>query len=297
MRRAWLQKHPTPVTRDGAFHWYPANQDAELRASFAERLAGITVPAILWHHAPGRVAWASAFAATAPKDGRHYVGLALVVVDGDESTADLMTTLVPPLAAPWVGDLPPIERAIPCAVPDVASVARALLSGGTAPVGDVAHRGLPRAIAAIERVMPPCSRIRTGAWTEVDRARTADRVAELAGLAVTAPRSRAAGAWRLLVELAAATGRDVDTLAAEAENEVTTDWLTDLNGWGRGRGGDATTLADRVALRAFSHLCADRDPRTTYAEVRWRSLLPALRRAELLALAGKRTPSLWGPHA
>ena len=331
MRRAWLQKHPSPAARDGAFHWYPAGVDAELRAGFAERLAGVAVPAILWHHAPGRVAWASAFAATAPDDGRNYVGLALVVVEGPGTPADLLARLELPVAAPWTVEparrepasaprpaggiarprppRPPEPEPSPLAgIANPAALARALISGGTA-VANPASPGLPAAIAALERVMPASviGRARTGVW--VDRGvatATPDRVAELAVAAVASPRSRFAAAWRLLVELGAATGRDVDTLAADAETADTVgpedgvapladngDWLGTLNAWGRGRlTRDTIELADRVALRAFSHLAADRDPAHVIAEVRWRALLPASRRVELLAVVGRRNPTL-----
>jgi len=144
-RYAWLQKHPTPAARGGEFHWYPSDGDRELYASFAERLPAATGGA-LWQLAPGEVAWALPFVAVAP-DGRRYTGLALAV-------AESLAQLVPAVAAPWTEATTEPVPATPPALPDLAGVARALLDGGNAAVGAPEHVGLPRAIAAVERVMP-----------------------------------------------------------------------------------------------------------------------------------------------
>jgi hypothetical protein len=71
-RHAWLQKHPSPLTSDGEFHWYPDVPqvgDRELRAGLVERVRGIEPPAVLWQLERGRVAWGQVFSATAPLDG------------------------------------------------------------------------------------------------------------------------------------------------------------------------------------------------------------------------------------
>ncbi len=102
IRHAWLQKHPSPAAGRGEFHWYPPDGDRELRASFVERSRGIEAPAVLWQLAPGRVSWARVFAATAPIDGRRYVGLVLTTAEAEgASPADLLEALEVPEAAPW----------------------------------------------------------------------------------------------------------------------------------------------------------------------------------------------------
>lgn len=296
-RRAWLQKHPTPAASGGEFHWYGdgdgANSDNRaLQARFAERLAGQAAPAMLWEHAPGCVAWARTFAAVAPHDGRRYVGLALVVVDAaGAAPASLLAELDAPRGAPWPGDANEIGEV--GGGLDVAVAARALLDGASAAAGDAS----PRSIAAIEAVLPApvTATIRRGAWLDGAPAALDDRVAALVAAAVTAPRSRAATAWRALRELAAATGRDVDALARDAVAPAPRDraWLDTLHRWGRGRGGAAAhDLADRAALRAIACLAAGRHPAPAIAEVRWRALLPARERAQLLAMIARRVPAL-----
>jgi hypothetical protein len=312
-RRAWLQKHATPLARDGRFHWYPADGDGALRAEFAERLAGASAPCVLWRFAPERVAWAHVFAATAPGDGRPYRGLALTIVDDVAEPAGLLAALTPEAAAPWHADdpvTPPtspahddIERAgatvsrlrAAPALLDPIAVARALIDGGNACVGDVAHVGLPRAIAPLERAMPAriTARVRRGAWLPGDtRSSPAapDRLAALAVAAVNAPASRAALAWRLVDELAG-DARDLDAALAAIDRDAPL--AGELNAWGRGRRDDSVaSFADRVAARALAALVADRDPAAAIAEARWRALLPAARRADLLAAIARRAPSL-----
>ena len=281
-RYAWLQKHPTPAARGGEFHWYPSDGDRELYASFAERLPAATGGA-LWQLAPGEVAWALPFVAVAP-DGRRYTGLALAV-------AESLAQLVPAVAAPWTEATTEPVPATPPALPDLAGVARALLDGGNAAVGAPEHVGLPRAIAAVERVMPVRG-MRRGTWTAGTAKRGPDRVAELAALAVTTPGSRAARGWQLACELARG-GRTLDAVLAAAHLGDHRDWLRTLNAWGRGKvARDVDELADRVALRALANLVADRDAAPAIAEARWHALLPAPRRTELLTAVARRADSL-----
>jgi hypothetical protein len=290
-RYAWLQKHPTPAARAGEFHWYPAEGDRDVRASFAEHLPSATANIVMWQLAPDHVAWALPFVAIAPLDGRRYTGLALAI-------ADRLGELVPPIAAPWTEATarPPPDGgagsfASPPVLPDLAGVARALLDGGNAAVGDPTHAGLPRAVAAIERVMPAAMRIRRGTWTAGDGSCKADRVAELAVAAATAPGSRAARAWQLARELVTPV-RDLDAVVAACV-AVEPAWITTLNAWGRGKlARDLDELADRVALRALARLAADRDPAWAIAEARWHALLPANRRTELLTAVARRADSL-----
>ena len=120
IRNAWLQKHPSPAASRGEFHWYPADGDRELRASFVERSRGIDAPAVLWQLAPGRVSWARVFAAIAPVDGRRYVGLVLTTAEAEDATlAELLEALEVPAAAPWSeADEPGRVIAAPTAGPD-----------------------------------------------------------------------------------------------------------------------------------------------------------------------------------
>jgi len=98
IRHAWLQKHATPVTSGGEFHWYPAS---DATPELVERSRGVTPPAVMWELGPGRVVWTQVFAATAPSDNRRYVGLVASTVEGPGSAADLLHRLVPPPPRPW----------------------------------------------------------------------------------------------------------------------------------------------------------------------------------------------------
>lgn len=280
-RYAWLQKHPTPVAHAGEFHWYPSEGDRELRASFAERLPSANGGA-LWQLSRDEVAWALPFVAVAA-DGRRYTGLALAV-------AESLAQLVPAIATPWTEATSDPVPATPPALPDLSAVARALLDGGSAAVGDPLHLGLPRAIAAVERVMPARG-VRRGTWTAGSAKRGADRVAELAALAVTAPGSSAARGWQLACELAT-TERSIEAVIAALSADAG-DWVHTLNAWGRGKlARDVDDLADRVALRVLARLLADRDPTWAIAEARWHALLPAPRREQLLTAVARRADSL-----
>lgn len=327
-RHAWLQKHPSPLTSGGEFHWFPegrAADDRELRAGFVERVRGIEPPAVLWQIERGRVAWGQVFSATAPIDGRRYVGLVLSVVEGHRATGDLLAMLEPPPAAPWqvglatetrgrelaVQELAAVRRE-PCG--DVAGVVRALISGGTARVDDPDSARLPAWIASIERILPdPGSKPRCGVWSPATAAAAHDRVAELAAAAWRAPASRQARAWTLLCELAAARGESLDqvgaalaaidvgaALTAEERALVGPCQVVDvLHAWGRGRldrspavDSLAARLADLVALRVLARLADGEDAGAAIAEARWYALVPEVRRAALLTAVARRTASL-----
>lgn len=323
-RHAWLQKHPSPLASRGEFHWYPETGDRELRAGFVERVRGIEPPAVLWQLERGRVAWGQVFSATAPMDGRRYVGLVLSVVEGDQSIADLLAMVAPPPAEPWSDAIATESRRRDLAVQelaalrrtvrgDVAGVARALMSGGSARIDDPSSPDLPPWIASIERVLPDPGGKRCGAWSTAATG-VADRVAELAAAAWREPASRAARGWALLCELASARGEPVDRVGAALERIDAGAVLTAtervevarcetvvdvLHAWGRGRldrspAADtlAARLADLVALRALVHLAAGDDAGQALAEARWYALLPAKRREVLLAAVAQRTASL-----
>ncbi len=339
-RHAWLQKHPSPQAAGGEFHWYPdthggaadlergagAMGDGELRASFVERVRGVEPPAVLWQLERGRVAWGQVFSATAPLDGRRYVGLVLSVVEGDEPVADLLSRLVPPQPAPWtVGtatttrersagilELPGATRAMRG---DLAGVMRALIAGGVAMVDDPSDLELPLGIASIERLVPDAAtRPRRGVWCANAGRGPRDRVAELGATAWREPGSRAAAGWTLLCELAQARGESIDRVGAALDAIDAASALTEaeraelgsgssvvdvLHAWGRGRfdrsaaaGTLAARLADLVALRVLARLAAGDDARDAIAEARWYALLSAQRRTALLSAVANRTASL-----
>jgi len=325
-RHAWLQKHPSPLATRGEFHWYPEVGDRELRAGFVERVRGIEPPAVLWQLERGRVAWGQVFSATAPLDGRRYVGLVLSTVEADRPIADVLAMVAPPPAVPWCDDVASESRGRDLAVQelaalrraslgDVAGVARALISGGPARIDDPANPELPHWVASIERMLPePGAKPRFGVWSTVASSGPFDRVAELAAAAWREPASRAARAWTLLCELAVARGESIDavgraleaidagavlTEAERAELAGCSGVVDVLHAWGRGRldrspSADtlAARLADLVALRVLTRLAAGDDAAGAIAEARWYALLSTERRRALLSAVAQRTQSL-----
>ena len=323
LSHAWLQKHPSPVAASGEFHWFPREGDRELRAELVERVRGLEPPAVLWELSPGRLTWARSFAATAPIDGRRYVGLVVTLVEGVANPCDLLCALDVPEPAPWSADAPlDIDRPAVSELPgpselasyphgDLAAIARGLLSAGAQQVSDPNARDLPLLVAAIERQLPEAitPKRRRGAWLVVDGERPRDRVAELLAAAARSPTSDEARAWRLLCDLAEARHENPDAvIAATAADPLTTEerrlasgtGLADtLHAWGRGRfdlcpttGSLLDRLADAVALRVLEELECCGDPLRPIAEARWYSLLPARHRDSLLDTLVTRAASL-----
>ncbi len=318
LRHAWLQKHGSPAATRGEFHWYPADGDRDLRSSLVERSRGLEPPGVLWELAPGRVSWAQAFAATAPTDGRRYVGLVLTIAEhAPAAPGELLEALDLPAAAPWQDRAPPADRPQrEEAAGAVRAIARALLSSGSARVADPTSHELPRLVASLERALPAAvlATTRTGAWRAGPAADATDPVAELFAIAARDPASRSARAWTLMCELAAARQQSVDeihaALATGGAPPVLTDeeraaigpspeFTTVLHLWGRGRLDTnassstlATRLADGVALRALACMIGGEDPATAIAEARWHALLPSDRRTALLEIVARRTASL-----
>ena len=309
IRHAWLQKHPTPSASDGEFHWHPADGDRELRAGIVERARGVEPPAVIWELAPGRVCWAQAFAATAPRDHRRYTGLVLTIVErAGTSPAELLGELALPSATPWTADAraTSVEARDPFSPARLAALARTLISDD-AEASEVLVSGLfdalPAAVATLEAIMPVDihARVRRGVWRigAEETSRAPDRVAMLAAKACVAPGLRPAQAWRLLCELAAATGLSVDDVVAELAMLDGADFALTLHDWGRGRldrtaPSDAllTRFADALASRVLASLIADRDPGAVVAAARWHALMPADRRELLFATCARRCPSL-----
>ncbi len=232
LRHAWLQKHPSPVAASGEFHWFPREGDRELRSELVERVRGLEPPAVLWELAQGRIVWARSFAATAPVDGRRYVGLAVTVAEGLADPCELLCALDVPPAAPWTSDAPSdLDRAAVSELPgpaelaahahgDLTAIARGLLSSGPHRIADPNLPELALLVAAIERQLPETltPKQRRGAWVAGDGAREVprDRVAELLAAAARTPTSDEARAWRLLCDLAESRREGPDAVAAAA---------------------------------------------------------------------------------
>lgn len=314
---AWLQKHATPTARGGEFHWHPANHALP---ALIERLHGASPPCVLWELAPGRAVWAQAFAAIAPGDGRRYTGLVVTIAaSASASPSELLAAMRVPPAAPWTA--PQLEDdaggSARDALGDGVAIASALLNGGDAELADATHRGLPRAIAELEALMPDDVRARTriGTWRAAGNALrlpARDPAADLVAAAWRARgRGEAARPWRATCELAAAQRRDVRELAREiadapgASRMLTADeraaigepleWPRVVNAWGRGRlaAPDATIrIADALAARVIGELARGGDARAVIAAVRWHALLPAARREALFAAVTERAASL-----
>jgi hypothetical protein len=321
---AWLQKHPTPAASGGEFHWYPARGHEEVRASLVERLATAPVGAMLWRIAPGEVAWAQTFAATAPDDGRRYTGVAAVIAHGDagEPTSELIERVVPPNAEPWESAGPevrtsgdPASTAVPRSAdpripghpdpriagspdPRIPALVRALLDGGVAAVLDERTTELPRLVARVERELPALvqAKVRVGAWVrpslppDLRTSGPPDPLCALCAAAIERPASRSAMAWQLACALVTPV-RSIDGVFSALGDDP--GWRGTLHAWGRGRlDRSAEELADWLALRVLAALVADRDPAGVIAEARWYALLPAWRRDALFAAVAARTPIL-----
>ncbi len=237
LAHAWLQKHPTPVASGGEFHWYPGVVDggpidAQLRGRVVEQVQGLTAPAVWWEISGGQVIWASVFSATSPVDARPYRGVALSVVRGDAPAEALLARLHPAPPWPWRAE----AAALPSTNPldelswrDGAQLARAMLSGGAAGVGQPHQATLPARLAELSRLLPAelaerpkRGRLRLASEaSDLDDPHTGaqpprgDALAELlarAWLGEGAARRRAQAAWTLLCEL---TFRDDELATSE----------------------------------------------------------------------------------
>jgi hypothetical protein len=239
VRHAWLQKHPSPAAASGEFHWYPREGDRELRSELVERVRGLEPPAVLWELAPGRVVWARSFAATAPMDGRRYVGLVVTIAEsvigrGTERACDLLRAVDVPAAAPWSSAAPEdLQHAAISEFPaateldalprgDLIALARGLLSGGVHEISDPMIHDLSLFVAAIERHVADGEASRRGAWIAGDVSKP-DRVATLLAAAARSPTSDEARAWGVLCDLAESRQETPDVVAAALEADPLTD--------------------------------------------------------------------------
>jgi len=312
IRHAWLQKHATPVASDGEFHWYPPSDAAP---ELVERSRGVTPPAVLWELAPGRVVWAQAFAATAPTDARRYVGFVVSIIEGDGTAAELLHRLVAPPAQPWGASQTATIADADAGIATIAApVARALLDGGTAPVGDPTAPDLPQLVASLEGLVPErvAMTSRRGMFTAGAAIAPIDRVADLMLRAWNGD-ERALAGWRLLAELAQVQERGLDGVELDGDRAIgaalsdderqligdARDFVRVLHLWGRGRldhspaaASLAARLSDALASHVLASYLAGDDGRAPVASARWYALLPAARRLTLLTTAIARAPSL-----
>jgi hypothetical protein len=164
-----------------------------------------------------------------PVDARPYRGVALSILEGQASAAELLGELATAPPAPWTAEAgdraaaapPPRQLDEPAAAPPCSPtrLARAMLAGGAVPVEDPHDAALPRRLAPLAALMPPevarhprRGQLRRGgdAGSDEEAARRADPLAALCAdawqaAAPQAPRARAA--LHLLAELAFAEAR------------------------------------------------------------------------------------------
>lgn len=245
LRHAWLQKHPSPRSARGDFHWYPEEGDAAVRSALAAR-AG-EGGEVLWRIDPGRVTWALSFAEVAPADGRSYVGLAVTIATGDAPASALLAAVTPRPAAPWrdqptgeavtVAPLSPHTPA-PAAVPieTARSLAQGLWRGGAAAVPDPADASLPRLLATLETWLPEAVREkpRSGTLVGEGNAPSAGPLFHYLGRAWALPPAIAARdpemgvrAWSAAMGLAARAGVSPEVIFDELE-ALSRSWNTAL---------------------------------------------------------------------
>ena len=289
-RLAWLSKHATPVARDGAFHWFPADDDRELRTRLVERMRGIEPPAALFELTAHRVAWALVFTATAPTDQRSYSGLALAIAEATPlDGAALLAALDVPIAAPRAGIRDPeVEAEAGEVAGALGGAAIALLGDGNLRVGDPTAPSVPRAVGRVLAALPRATHARTIVGTVRRGApATATGLAAVLARAVDEPGSREARAWAMCRELADARGTEARVAEPPAGDPIAA-----LHAWGRGRSrATADALADALADRVLAVALAGGDPAAPIGEARWAALLPAARRTELLAALAMRGAS------
>ncbi len=245
LRHEWLQKHATPRSSRGDFHWYPEAGDGEQRAALAAR-AGHGGE-VLWRIEPGRVTWAASFAEVAPADRRSYVGLAVTIAEADAPASVLLAAIEPMPPAPWRDQVtartvetraPPAFAAAPAAVDaDLAcALAQALWRGGPAVVSDPAAASLPGLLASLETWLPEAvqAKPRAGALVRAGAAATSSPgpLHHYLGLAWALPAAIAARdprlgrrAWRAAMGLAARSQISAEAIFAELDG-LSRSWNT-----------------------------------------------------------------------
>lgn len=330
LRHEWLQKHASPRSARGDFHWYPEAGDGERRAALAAR-AGSGGDA-LWRIEPGRVTWAASFAEVAPADRRSYVGLAVTVAEGEGPAAALLAALEPLPAAPWrdqpttrtveVEPPPRLLATLETWLPDgVAGRARAgalIAPGGAAggSPGPLFHYlglawALPPAIAARDPELGRRAwRAATGLAARGQRSleATFDELAELSRSWNTAPELAALLARTGTVradELAACDARAPAPLTVAADAGRL--WSRVVHHWGRGLlAGDGleqrlgALLARRVLADHLFHLDTPDQaalPWRYLRRLRRETILPRAAAARLATVVAASLPELEVPRA
>jgi hypothetical protein len=234
----WQQKQPTPSGSGWEFHWHP-RLDPAVADAIAAMDVGLAGAASAWIVAPTWLVWLRTFTAEAPSEQRAYVGLAGVLCRFDAPAAlpALLARLRLPPAAPYAGelarafDVEPLAPApllgLPC---DAELLARVVVGGG-------------RLVAAIEPALfgrllawlpvAAQTRPRRGLFLAEGRNAPAPVPDSVAHYLAQAWRARdqafALAVWRLVGELAAATGRGLDELF-ELLGELADSW-DDLGGY------------------------------------------------------------------
>ncbi|HTJ43991.1 MAG TPA: hypothetical protein VL463_17920 [Kofleriaceae bacterium] len=239
MRHAWLQKHATPSSASGDFHWHPSSSgDPEI----AERARGCLAFARL---APGRVVWARSFDEIAPADGRRYAGLVVSVIEGDASAAALLAS-VPWIEAPYAGAAS-VEEDVEIAEPgplsssaflsaEVAGAAAHALRCGDAFACESIEPSIARALATLDTWIDPSVRARTRDVSIKIGAPAAapalDHYAGAAWRACASDPARARRVWRAALALAQHDGLSAETLFDELAALVDAwDRAADLDAW------------------------------------------------------------------
>jgi len=174
----WQQKHPTPSHAGSDFHWHvqPALPPA-LTIAVTAQLAALDLALVGggsgFAVAPGWFAWARSFSAEVPSEQRGYVGLAGVVVVGEELGAtlpSLLTSVELPAAAPFDGGFSAASLAGAPTAPApvdgrdydaVLPLARLCVAGGRATVDAPGDAGWPRRLGQLLAWLPAEARVRS----------------------------------------------------------------------------------------------------------------------------------------
>ena len=195
-RHAWMQKHPTPSTSGGDFHWHPTGVPDAIRATLTDlssRSRGR--PASVWIIDASYVAWARTFSAVSPSDRRKYTGLSVTIgrLEGESAPArwnallpDVLEHMPVHPAAPFANQLLAAEIQLADQPDDIRprpvdarmlqqlfdptelDLAHAVVFGGQAFSHDSHHDDMPRLLGRLLSWLPLDERAqpRTGMFTE-----------------------------------------------------------------------------------------------------------------------------------
>ncbi|MCE9576089.1 MAG: hypothetical protein K8W52_23255 [Deltaproteobacteria bacterium] len=327
LRRAWLQKHPTPTRDNGDFHWHPEAIDRELRAAAADGVRG----AARWVGLrEGRAAWAVPFTELAPSDRRPYVGAMLTIASGagrasllDALDDDEGTRWDAAAAMTWSRAIDP-ERCLAAPVEARGWPRDAIAAMAAGLCGEAAHvpeaPWTPRAIASLaswlDEPTAPVGFAIGGARSVPTSPR--DRLVAQVWLASARDREGARRVWRVIasldgkdlaarcaaIERGAAACRDAGALAAwlaargasiSAELDPQAPWPWLARRWAvasplareRARGPLVEALASRVIVDQL-----DGAALRTWRALRIEAVLPAALREQLVQAVRARVPGI-----